>query len=992
MDMDFCKRKIIIQNNHKSLIKSGTFYQTFNHLKQFKMNLIKFLASFLILSNVGVCFSQGTIRGEIKDAKTGLVVPFAKVKIDGQNKGVVTDFDGLFSLKIEEGTYKLIISAAEFQEQEVNAVVINNKVSEVNISLQAIQVKQLEGATVVAYRKTPNTIAGDDTRRREASNASDGISKEQMKASGDGDVGEVAQRVTGVSVEGGKHVYVRGLGDRYTKTILNGMEIPGLDPERNTVQMDIFPTNLIDNVTVYKTFTPNLSGDFTGGLIDISTKDFPLKRTISFSTGWGYNTEATFNKDYISYKGGKLDALAFDDGTRALPFHPNTKFSDPSLNDPKLSEQTKAFGKTMATEKAPNFLDQNYSFSMGDQINKQKFDYGYNLVLNYRNSHRMYDNVEFNEYRKDASSDVESLSPFNKALGVLTENDVLWSALLGQSIKINKKTKISLILFHTQNGKKTASNIRSVNYEINPSTLVKQNLQYNQRSVTNAQLNGSHHLKKLKVDWKVAPTLSKISDPDIRSTILEELKDENGQIYYDLNPSVGSEIRRIYRDLNETNLSAKLDFKYSFSKNDSLKNDVSFGVLNTFKKRDFRINDYLFNVENPISYSADPNFYFQDENIWSSEREQGTYVKGGTQISNTYKATQSVMGAYVMNDIDLSKQFSATYGVRIEKATNTYTGQNNAGTIKYNNQKVLDELSVLPSVNAVYKLNTKENNHQNFRVAYAKTVARPSFREISVAQIYDPIQGRRYNGNIDLKQTDIHNMDLRWENFFGRTELISASVFYKRFINPIEIVSFDLAPNEVKPVNAGVADVYGAEFEIRKAIGFKAENQKHISLVTGINFTYVISKIDMNKVMINKGTEMVSEKSLREENAREGEKIGNYRPMFGQSPYIINGFVTFKNDSLGLTFNVSYNVQGKRLAVIGVGKLPDVYENPFHSLNLKIGKDFGKAKVWNVSLAAQNILMSKKVRSYVSYQAEDQIYDAFYQGMTISGAITYTIK
>lgn len=937
-------------------------------------------------------FSQGTIRGEVKDAKTGLVIPFAKIKVEGQNMGTITDFDGLYTLKLNEGKHNLIIIVADYQERTLEATVTNGKVTELPISMDPIQVKQLEGATVVAYRKTPNTIAGDDARRREATNATDGISKEQMKATGDGDVGEVAQRVTGVSVEGGKHVYVRGLGDRYTKTILNGMEIPGLDPERNTVQMDIFPTNLIDNVTVYKTFTPNLTGDFTGGLIDISTKDFPSKKTLSFSTGWGFNTESTFNKDYISYKGGKLDFLGIDDGTRKMPVNPNVKFPDPTQNDPKLSTLTKSFNPTMAPEKASNFLDQNYSFSTGDQLNFKKFDYGYNVALNYRNSHRMFSDVEFNEYRKDTDANTTSLTPFNKATGVLTENDVLWTALIGQSIKINKKTKISLILFHTQNGKKSASNIRSVNYESNPSTLVKQSLQYNQRSITNAQLNGSHNLNRWRIDWKLAPTISKISDPDIRSTILEELQNTDGQVYYKLNKAVGSEIRRIYRELNETNLNGRLDFKYTFSKKDSLKSDISFGLSNTFKKRDFSIYDFLFSVENAKTYSPDPNYYFQEENIWTSERDAGTYAQGEKQLANTYKATQNVIGAYVMNDFPISKKFNVTYGTRIEKVVNTYTGQNNSGTIKYNNQKVLDELSVLPSVNMVYKLNSSEKAQHNFRLGYSKTVARPSFREISVAQIYDPIQGRRYNGNIDLKQTDIHNLDLRWEDFFGRTELISASVFYKRFINPIEIVSFDLAPNEVKPVNAGVADVYGAEFEIRKAIGFKAESKRHLSFVTGANFTYVLSKIDMNKVLINKGTDLVTEKSLREANAREGEKIGNYRPMFGQSPYIINAFVTFKNDSLGLIINASYNIQGKRLAVIGVGQLPDVYENPFNSLNVKISKDLGKKRYWNVSLAAQNLLMSKKVRSYISYKAENQIYDTFYQGMTISGTLTYTIK
>ena len=939
-------------------------------------------------------FAQGTIRGEVKDKATGLVVPLAKIKVEGQANGAMSDFEGLYSIKIAAGKYVLIVTAPELMDQKIEVLVENGKATELNIVLDT-KVTLIEGATVVANRVVASTIAGDDVRRREATNTTDGISKEQMKATGDGDVGEVAQRVTGVSVESGKHVYVRGLGDRYTKTILNGMEIPGLDPERNTVQLDVFPTNLIDNVTVFKTFTPNLAGDFTGGLIDIQTKDFPSKKSLSFSTGFAFNTEATFNPAYISYKGGKTDFLGFDDGTRELPVSKYAKFSDPTLNDPNLTTLTKAFNPTMATEKAPNFLDQNYSFSLGNQLNKNKFDYGYNFVLNYRNSHRYYDSIQFNEYNKDSESSVNSLTANNKASGQLSENDVLWTALLGQSIKFKKKHKFSLILFHTQNGKKSASNVRSENFESNPSILVKQSLQYNQRSITNAMLSGSHVFTKWKINWKVTPTISSISDPDIRSTILEEVKDTDGTVFYDLNPSVGGEIRRIYRDLKEYNLASRVDFKFAFNQWDSLKSEIAFGVMNTFKARDFEINDYLFNVKNASSYSADPNFYFQEENIWTVERNSGTYVKGEKQLANSFNATQNVLGVYVMNELPLTEKLHLTYGARVEKAKNTYTGQNNSGTVKYKNETVLDELNVLPSVNMVYKLkgqNKKSSVYSNFRTSFATTVARPSFRENSVAQIYDPIQGRRFNGNIDLKQTTIHNADLRFERFFGRTEIISASAFYKRFINPIELVSFDLAPNEVKPVNAGVADVYGAELEIRKAIGFNAVNKSHLSFIIGSNFTYVVSKINMNKVMINKGTDLVTEKSLREENARDGEKISDFRPMYGQSPYVVNAFVTFKNDSLGLTFNASYNVQGKRLAVIGVGRLSDVYEQPFHSLNMKISKEMGKSKSWNTSLAAQNILFAAKRKTYESFNADSMIYDYYYQGMTITGTLTYTLK
>ena len=960
------------------------------------------LVSFSVLCSLTI-FAQSKITGVVKDSISGEPISFAKVRVQGQNNGANTDFDGVYTIKTEPGSYVLVFSMAIEGYEDVSKQIelSRGETIELNINLvQSSSIILIQEATV-RHIKTEgaSSVEADDKRRQDAAGSTDGMTKEQMQNSGASTAVEAAAMVPGLSIEDGKSVYVRGLGDRYTKTILNGMEIPGLDPDRNSVQMDIFPATVIDNITVYKTFTPNLSGDFTGGLVDITTKDFPAGQIFYVKASLGYNTAATFNKDYISYQGGKLDFLGFDDGSRALPIRTTDKFIDPSQNDQSLTRLTSAFGKTMATEKSKNFLNQNYSVNYGDRFSKvlkskKKLDYGFNVVLNYRNSHRFFENVQFNEYRKDPELSETRLFRDRSSTGKLAENDVMWTALVGQSFKI-KNSKYSLTLLHTQNGKSSASDLIQENSESNPAVLVKQNLMYTQRSVSNANLGGRHLMgknRKLKLDWKLSPTLSKINDPDIRSTVLEKDTTASGEIIYLLEQSVGAEIRRTYRNLTEYNLSGRFDLTYKFNVWDSLDSELMFGALNTYKKRSFEVYDYIFNIENPTGFDADPNWYFQDENIWNTDTDQGTYGKGERQIANSFVASQNVTAAYVMNELPVTKDFKATYGVRIEHATNNYTGQNNVGNVNYLNERVLDELSILPSVNLVYKIKKTKSDYvpdrnTNIRAAYSKTVARPSFKEKSISQIYDPIQGRRYNGNIDLLQTEIHNADLRYEYFFGRTELISASAFYKHFINPIEVVANVAAPSEVQPVNAGVADVYGAEFEIRKSLGFK--DQPHISLVAGANFTYVLSRIDMNKVKTTVGGVEYTEKEVRELNARDGEVIDNYRPMSGQSPYIVNGFLTFKNDSLGLTVNASYNVQGKKLAVIGVGSLPDVYEQPFHSLNLKVSKAFGENNKWKASLSGKNLLLSKRVKHYESYESAPQIYEYFNQGMTITGSISY---
>jgi TonB-dependent receptor len=989
------------------------------------MMKIKHFYSLLVLLFISLTSNaQEIVRGEVTNSKNGDPVVDAKVSVNGVGK-ILTDLDGTYSLKLAPGKYTLMFSQTLDgfldEEREIEVIAENLLILNVKMSSSLVEV---EGVTVSAQVAPPTSDKVLDEVRADEEGTTDIVGNEAMTKKGITTAANAVATTPGASVEDGKNVYIRGLGDRYTKTILNGMDIPGLDPDRNSVQLDIFPTVLVDKITVYKTFTPNLTADFTGGLIDIETKDFPTKKTIYAKIGLGYNSNATFNPDFISYKGGAIDFLGFDDGSRKLPLNPIKEILNPILGDEGTALATKSFGKTMATEKSLSFLNQNYAFAIGNQkdfyINKNsskrdstRMTYGYNAVVNYRTSNTYYRDVQYNEFIKDTDSTENELFRDRSSRGEQTESNVLWTALFGQSIKFGK-SKFSLTFFHTQNGTKSSANLTERNYDSNQATLVKQGLQYTQRSVSNANLTGTHYLdaaNKWKLIWKASPTFSRISDPDIRSTALE-VSDQlgpNGEVRYIWEESVGAEVRRIFRSLNEYNVSGRFDIEHKFMQWDSLESVLSFGGLTTYKNRSFDVSEYVFRlygISNVVP--NDPNWFFQDENIWTPETNQGTYATGQQEKANIYQANQMTNAAYVMNELPFSKSISATYGARVERNVNRYTGQGNNAEYdpnapRYINEVVLNKINVLPSVNMVYKIRNaadsgKYESKTNFRLAYTQTVARPSFREISISQIYDPIQGRRYLGNINLKQTLIHNADFRWERFFGRTEIISASAFYKRFINPIEIVANVAAPNEFLPVNAGVADIYGAEFEFRKAIGFKRKSREHIRFVLGGNFTYVVSRIDMNKVETKVGGVTMTEKEVRQANARQGEVIGNYRTMYGQSPYIINAFANFSNDSLALSCNVSYNVQGKKLAVIGVGGVPDVFEQPFHSLNLKVSKGFGKthkgesAPRWTGSITGTNLLNQARRRWYESFNADAQVFDYLHKGMTVSAAISYTLK
>jgi len=332
-----------------------------------------------------------------------------------------------------------------------------------------------------------------------------------------------------------------------------------------------------------------------------------------------------------------------------------------------------------------------------------------------------------------------------------------------------------------------------------------------------------------------------------------------------------------------------------------------------------------------------------------------------------------------MGEINLASNLELTTGVRVEKFTHKYTGQNNTGSTIYNNEKIIDNLNFLPAVNLIYKLADKSN----LRGSFAKTLARPSFKEASIAQIYDAVSDRTFIGNIDLVQTSIDNYDLRWETFFGQGEMVSVSGFHKAFTNPIELVAFSSsAPEDLQPRNVGNATVQGLEVEVKKNFGFITPAMKAFSIVS--NVTLVKSSVEMDK---SEGGEYDS----RFTNSRNGEEIQTTRQMQGQAPYIINTFINYRGDNNGWEANLSYNVQGKSLAIVGIGLNPDVYTSPFHNLSFKASKTLGEDNKLRVSAGVKNILGSEKNKVYSSYGAQDQIFESFIPQRTYSLGVSYRL-
>ena len=342
------------------------------------MQLNKLFFSFLLICLVYHIKAQnGTIRGTVVEDANGEPLFGVTVQIINTTNGAITDFDGNFSISTPAGLYDLQVSFVSFQQIKISGVkVLPNEVTVIDLIRLQEDIALLDEVVITAeiIKKTESALL---TVKRKSANLIDGISSASFRKIGDSDAASAVKRVPGVSIQDGKYVYVRGLGDRYTKTTLNGMDIPGLDPDRNSLQIDIFPTNIIDNLIVLKTFTADLSADFTGGIVNIERKDFPDKKELGASFSLGFNPSMHFNNNFRSYEGSKTDFLGFDDGRRDIPISPEIQIPSPSTGQNEVTDITNSFDKIMAASKQMSGLDFGLGFSLGNQLKKEKSTIGY---------------------------------------------------------------------------------------------------------------------------------------------------------------------------------------------------------------------------------------------------------------------------------------------------------------------------------------------------------------------------------------------------------------------------------------------------------------------------------------------------------------------------------------------------------------------------------------------------------------------------------------
>ncbi len=988
-----------------------------------------FFTSVLFLISTLIFAQKGTIRGTVIEDSSGEPLFSVTVVIAGTSTGAITDFDGKFSIQVEPGVYDLQISFVSFRT--VNITGLEVKPGDVTVIEQVRleeDVEELE-AVVVTAQVVKSTEAALLTVKRKSPNMMDGISSASFRKIGDSNAAGAVKRVTGVSVEGGKYVYVRGLGDRYTKTTLNNADIPGLDPDRNSLQIDIFPTTLLNNMIIMKTASADQPADFTGGLVNIETKDFPEKKILDVSLSLTYNPSMHFKNNALTYKGSSMDWLGFDSKLRELPSEVDNKDLPDFSNDKSTIYNTsKLYSSQLGATEETNFMNYSLGLSYGDQRNLSNGNtLGYIFSGTYKRDNDFYQDVFYGEYQKRNESDAYELGTATTRNGSFSTENVLVGGLAGLAYK-TRTAKYKFSLLHLQNGEKKTARMAAVadpeDDDFNPRLISNytanvDNLEYSQRRLTNVLLNGEHHFadNAWKLEWKLSPSFSNLTDPDVRRAAFST---ESG--FNRINPGAAGPPTRIWRFLNEANYVAKLDLLNTASLfNREAK--YHFGSSYVLRTRDYSIQAFdIVGVQQSTNWADDASFddILSEENLYGSPTDatgnRMYYRRNGgvNPNSNAYESTNTNLAAYASAEISVTERLKTIVGLRMEIFEQKHTGMNQgaasalyfasnkesvkkqiqagelSGAYLLDDDVVLKATDFFPSLNTIYSL----TENQNLRFSYSKTIARPSFKELSYAQILDPVSNRTFNGSLfeykddngnviwdgNLTETRINNLDLRWELFYKRGQLFSISTFYKTFDAPIEMVRITSSQtgNEFQARNVGNGQMLGAEFEFRKALDFITSKMSSLSVYG--NVTLVESRIDMTSIEYN--SRLVYQK--------DGEKIKDTRAMAGQAPYVINFGLQYNDPNGTLDAGLFYNVKGSTLTIVGEGFFPDIYSQPFNSLNFNLNKTLGANQQTTINLSVNNILNDKREEFYVGYKAQDQIFNQLSPGREIGVGFKYS--
>ena len=940
----------------------------------------------------GVCFSGwgwgqglGGIRGQVVDSDFGQPIAKAQVTIMGSPFGVITDDQGNYTISgVPPGVYALQVRGSGYIPRVVPEVSIAAGAFN-DLRVEAVaEIEEMEELVVPGELDKASEV-GLLTERQEATAMMDMIGQDFISRLGAATAGDALKRVTGTSVVDGKYVSVRGLSDRYVNTLLNGGRLPSTDPDKRAVNVDLFPGTALESINVIKTFTPDQPADFTGGSVDLRTRTIPDQASFGASTSISYNSQATFNPNFLSYQGGGTGPFGFQADKRMIPTsvtsQPQGTFGDPTQlvyptglpEADKETELMRDMNPVLSLKKKT--VGPNYKLNLqGGDVVEFEDDRKFGLfgVFSYNREYTFYGNGTRTQFYRvpDGATYTNVVSSFSQQRG---SEDVLWGTLLNLSGQLDANHKVSSNFIFNEQASDNATGIQLAQPSVvSPDRTTASVIDYGERQLSFLQITGDSVFPEaghLKLNWNGGLGSAQLIEPDQRAfqavtevdgtqRQVDPNEQNNGfAIFGNSSPAF-----RYQRELTENSFYTIADFLVPMDAENQYNNTFKTGFYYDQSNRSY--NQFSYNYK--YGGSNDPDYLTSEPNIpgqtWSdyflspdrsglvNPTGQGngqlmswTLQDTGSNAGTFYNASQAITASYLMANFNLFPQLKLSGGARFENTNIQIKGASNLGSLfpDFDGLAKIQQLDLLPAVGATFEL----AKDVNLRFSWSQTLARPSFKEMGPVLTQDFGDSTYFVGNPNLQLSFVNNYDFRSEWFPRSGEVVSVGLFYKEIQSPIEQTSFG-SPNTgtfLKYENSEIGQLWGWEVELRKRLDQVHSALKNYSIF--FNFTQIQSKVTMTP----------QEVEIRTESGIPGST----RPLQGQPTYVLNAGLNYDNPEYRFYGGLYFNVSGEFLYAAGGGSVPgeaqpDSYEQPFPSLDFNITQ--GLTENWKVTFRGKNML------------------------------------
>jgi len=857
----------------------------------------------------------GKISGKVFDKgsqkplmEAGVELIDEKAPAGAPGKFGLTNSQGFFILTVNPGTYTLRVTYPNYQAATVKGVIIEaGKTVSRNVSIEPALVEIDEMRVVARPRGDVELV--QLMKRKAASNIMDNISAETISKIPESDVAGILTRMPGVTIHDGKYLQARGMPKRYNRSSLNGAVLPTTKPNEKVVPLNLFPSGVVESINVAKSYSPDLPGNFSGGLAQIQTKSIPDRFMFKFSTGTEYNSVTT-NEDFLTYRGSSTDWLGWDDGDRDLPgkvppdkVTERGRFSKIGYDKYFIEEVGEAFENNWKTYRKSAPFDQNFNFLVGNRFNRFGILFNAGYKLDYENR----DKEQMNIYsvQQDGTLNVEKSYDFQRSTHKAQLN-----GLLNMGFEINPDHILYFNNFYNHTGEDETSFYQGYNSDIGVN-INDTRLRWVEEEIYSGQLGGDHLFYLFfdhKIEWTYTYSMAEMTEPDLREYMYEY--NPNTEKFLLADESMSG--FRMWTEQEEDIKDAALNWTVSFDQWFGLTSKFKFGGAYLKRDREFWSRRFRYMPENTkrIDLSAPIEEIFAPQNINQYEY----HLEETTRATDTYDADQEITAGYFMLDLPITEWLRITGGFRFEHSEINVTTVNlfKRGEII---KTEIEGDDWFPSVNLTFT----PMADMNIRLGYSETVSRPEFHELSPFEFTDVRGGRNIKGNPDLSVTEIKNYDFRWEWYLNESDIIALSVFYKDFTDAIERTIQPTIELRTSYVNADQAELFGVEFELRKNLGFLSPLLSHWNVIGNYIFSDSESEVEPKPGFVPTNTT---------------------RKMVGQADHTYNLTIEYDNKNWGLTARLMFQHISDRIYEVGGLGLPDILEEDRTQLDFVLIKKF----------------------------------------------------